>query len=48
MDTSIYCRSFMDFSSILEASEIEFFVDASKNAGLGFGGFCGAAWMQQH
>ena len=44
---SIYCRSFLDFSNTLEASEICMYSDASKNAKLRFGGICNKSWMYQ-
>ena len=45
---SAYSRTFLDYSNILIADEIEFYVDASKNPLLGFGGYSGRDWMQSH
>ena len=42
---SVYARSFLDFSMDLQAPEIDFYSDASKNSRLGFGGVCKNAWM---
>ena len=44
---SAVSRPFMDFSKIWIADEILFYMDASKNFSLGFGGFCETSWMQQ-
>ena len=45
---TVFCRPFMDYSLVLEASELDFYVDASKNPLLGFGGYCFSSWMQCH
>ena len=42
--TAFY-RPFMDFSKLWIADEVEFFMDASKNFRLGFGGYCQNSWM---
>ena len=42
-----YSRPFMDFSSVIKAKDINFFMDASKSLKLGFGGICGRSWMWQ-
>ena len=41
-----YAREFMDFSKLWYASEILMFSDATKRAGLGFGGVCENSWMR--
>ena len=43
-----FCRSFLDFDSCLEADDIGFYMDASQNFDLGFGGICIGlgSWMQ--
>ena len=46
--TAVYCRPFMDFTKILTAEEINFYMDASKNVRLGFGGYCNQNWMIQN
>ena len=38
---SAYARSFMDFSTVLQADEIVMY----KNPKLGFGGICNKSWM---
>ena len=43
----IYARSFMDFGKDVQAPEIDFYSDASRNEQLGFGGVCGNSWMFQ-
>ena len=44
---SAYLRPFMDFSVILQVEDIGFYMDASKNFSLGFGGICKEHfWMQ--
>ena len=45
-NNAIFCRGFMDFSKKWNAEEISFYMDASKNRKLGFGGFCEQSWMQ--
>ena len=42
---SIFCRNFMDFSKTWEPEELDFYVDASKNPLLGFGGYCERDYM---
>ena len=42
---SIFCRSFMDYSKTWQPEELNFYLDASKNPKLGFGGFCDTDWM---
>ena len=41
-----YCQPFMDVSKVIEAEEVGFFMDASRNFSLGFGGICQMHWMQ--
>ena len=41
-----FSRPFMDYSSMLLAEEMDFYVDASKNKLLGFGGYSDRDWMQ--
>ena len=41
---SIFCRKFIDFDDP-EYQNIEFFMDASRNFTLGFGGYCRSSWM---
>ena len=43
---SMYYRSFMDFSKTWQAQEIEFYMNASKNFELGYGGYCQQSWFQ--
>ena len=43
-NSSVYARSFMDFSKTQLASEIEMFSDAAKNKKLGFGAICQNSW----
>ena len=45
---AVFSRPFFDYSDILIADELDFFVDASKNPLLGFGGYCFSSWMQCH
>ena len=42
---SVYCRSFLDMSKTWQVDEIDFYMDASKNPLLGFGGKCENEWM---
>ena len=42
---SVFCRPFLDFSSILVADEIDMYSDAS--AKIGMGALCGPDWMYQ-
>ena len=42
---TVFARPFMDFSSILQATSINFFTDASKNPKLGCGGWCNKDWF---
>ena len=39
-----YARPFIDFTTKLQANDIDFYADASKNAKFGAGGHCGPAW----
>ena len=41
---SIFCRPFLDFSRVLEAESIRFYMDASRNYSLGMGGICEQSW----
>ena len=43
---SVFCRPFLDFSSILVADEIDMFSDASGK--IGMGALCGSEWMYQN
>ena len=45
--TAALCRPFMDYGKTWNAKEIEFFMDSSKNAKLGMGGYCKTNWMIQ-
>ena len=42
---SIFCRPFLDFSRVLEAESIRFYMDASGNYSLGMGGICEQSWF---
>ena len=42
---SVYCRLFLDFSTLLVADEIDMFSDASGK--IGMGAICGSSWMYQ-
>ena len=42
---TVFCRPFLDFSTILIADKIDMFSDASGK--IGFGAFCGPTWMHQ-
>ena len=42
---TVFARPFMDFSTILQATSINFFTDASKNPNLGCGGWCDKDWF---
>ena len=46
--TAAFYRPFMDFSKTWKATEIEFYMDASKNKLLGSGGYCQNSWMIQN
>ena len=46
-DQSIYNRPFVDYSVVMQADEIDFYTDASKNKFLGFGGYFGPHFMIQ-
>ena len=45
--TAAFCRPFIDYEKLWKANEIEFYMDASKNLRLGFGGYCQESWMIQ-
>ena len=47
MNQTAYCRPFADFSNKIDADDIFFAMDASKDSKLGFGGHCGSHWMQE-
>ena len=47
LEPAAYAAPFLDFAEMLQASEINFYTDASKQRFLGFGGFCDSSWMQQ-
>ena len=42
---TVFCRPFLDFSTILVADEIDMYSDASGR--IGMGALCGASWMYQ-
>ena len=42
---AVFCRPFLDFTSILVADEINMYIDASGK--IGMGAICGMAWMTQ-
>ena len=42
---SVYCRPFLDFSSVIIADDIDMFSDASGS--IGMGAICGKDWMYQ-
>ena len=46
MHPSVYCRPFMDFTRTFNATQLDFYSDASKNFSLGFGAICEKSWMQ--
>ena len=46
-NTAAFCRPFIDYSRVIEARELDFYTDASKNPNLGFGGRFGQAYMIQ-
>ena len=41
----VFSRPFLDFSLIINADEINFYTDASRNPNLGMGGVCEKAWF---
>ena len=42
---TVYCRPFADFSDVVTAYEVNFFMDAS--GGIGMGTLCYSSWMSQ-
>ena len=40
-----YCRPFLDFFTSLQAEEINFYTDATRNPELGAGGVCQNSWF---
>ena len=42
---SAFARQFMDFSTVLTATDIDFFTDATRNPYLGCGGHCEKEWF---
>ena len=46
LNPTIFSRPFMDFSCIFNASELNFYSDASRNFSLGFGVYCDKSWLQ--
>ena len=42
---TIFCRSFMDFTAVTSADEIDMYSDATTNPKLGFGATCGSSFM---
>ena len=43
---SVFSRPFIDYSNISYATELDFYVDATLNPRLGFGGYNDSEWMQ--
>ena len=41
----MFARPFLDFSKYFTPDELDFYMDASKNLQLGFGGYCQKSWM---
>ena len=46
LNPTIFSRPFMDFSHIFNASDLNFYSDASRNFSLGFGAYCDKSWLQ--
>ena len=44
-DKTILCRSFVDLCSLSKATRLAFYLDASKNVGLGIGAFFNGKWL---
>ena len=40
-----YSRPFLDFHQVLQADQVFFYTDSSRNTELGFGGICNNSWM---
>ena len=43
----VFCRPFLDFSTVLLATEIDMASDATTNPKLGMGAICGKSWIFQ-
>ena len=44
---TVFCRPFLDFVEELDMDQLEFYMDASRNFSLGFGGYYKSSWMCQ-